>query len=157
RCGRGRSDTRSASGPALRDDRGRRSRGTEPRTCSGALRAARSARGPRGASAPSSRKATLASSDLSIRGRVPQGCWGLGQASDWNPPGGAARVVHADLVAEGDGRRVPSLLATDTDFERRALLAAALDADPHQLADALGVDRLEGVVRQHFLFEVFAQ
>src|SRR5918912_1451829 len=39
----------------------------------------------------------------------------------------------------------------------RALLAAALDADPYQLADAVAVDRLERIAGQDLLVEVLVQ
>ena len=40
------------------------------------------------------------------------------------------------------------MLAADADLELLSHLAAALDADPHQFADALPVDRHERIGRQ---------
>ena len=39
------------------------------------------------------------------------------QTSHWDPEGGAADVVHADLVAELDGVRLAAVLAADADLE----------------------------------------
>src|SRR5579859_2444541 len=69
----------------------------------------------------------------------------------------ATHVVHADFVAERHRGRVAALLAADPHLERRALFAAAFDTDAHQFPNPFAVDRLEGVVRQDLLFEVFAQ
>jgi hypothetical protein len=60
-------------------------------------------------------------------------------------------------VAKRDRGRVTALLTADTDFERGALLAPALDADPHKLAHAVAIDRLERVAGQNLLVEVLAQ
>ena len=62
-----------------------------------------------------------------------------------------------DRVAERHRSRITTLLTADAHFEGRALLAAALDADAHQLADAFLVDRLERIVRQDLLLQVLAQ
>ena len=52
-------------------------------------------------------------------------------------------------MAEFDRGRVAAMLAADADLELAAHLAAALDADPHQFADALLIDRDEGIGRQN--------
>src|SRR4029078_7491963 len=68
---------------------------------------------------------------------------------DRHPERRAGHIVEADLVAEFDRGRVAAMLAADADLELAAHLAAALDADPHQFADALLIDRDEGIGRQN--------
>src|SRR5439155_25485687 len=52
----------------------------------------------------------------------------------------AGDVVETELVTEGNGSGIATVLAADPDLELVAGLAATLGTDPHQLADALTVD-----------------
>src|SRR3954470_10651277 len=60
----------------------------------------------------------------------------------------ARHVVEPDLMAERDRSGIAAVLAADADLEVLADLAAALDADPHQRADAVAVDRDERIAGQ---------
>src|SRR4029078_3691101 len=66
----------------------------------------------------------------------------------------AAHVVEADPVAELDRRRLAAVLAADAELDVRLRLPPPLDADPHQVALALLVERLEGVPLEHTVLEV---
>src|SRR4029077_2915792 len=70
---------------------------------------------------------------------------GRREAGDWDAERRAGDVVERELVAEGDRGRVAAVLAADADLELVARLPATLDADAHQLADALAVDGDEGI------------
>src|SRR5690606_23077980 len=69
----------------------------------------------------------------------------------------AGDVVEPGRVAEAHARRIAGVLAADADLEIRPGRAAALDADPDQRADALDVDRDEGVLLQDPGLEVVGQ
>src|SRR4051812_16329863 len=64
-----------------------------------------------------------------------------GEAGDRHAVGRAGDVVEPDLVTEADRSGIAAMLAADADLERGARLAAALDADPDQFADAVAIDR----------------
>ena len=49
------------------------------------------------------------------------------------------------------------MFATDAELEVGLLRPATLDRDPHQLADALDVERLERVLLEHAVLEVMRQ
>src|SRR5205085_12583721 len=66
----------------------------------------------------------------------------------------AAHVVEADRVAELDGARLAAVLAADAELDLRLRLAAALDADAHEVADALLVEDLERVPREDAVLEI---
>ena len=85
------------------------------------------------------RFATVAA-DGSLRG---------GQAGDGNAERRAGHIVHADAVAELDGARLATVLAADADFQFRIRLAAALDGNLHQLANAFLVEDGEGIVGEN--------
>src|SRR5262249_40099769 len=70
---------------------------------------------------------------------------GGGQPCNRHPEGRAGNIVEANLVAEGNGSGIATVLAADPDLELVARLAATLGTDPHQLADPLAVDRHERV------------
>ena len=53
------------------------------------------------------------------------------QTSNRHPEGGAADVVQAQLVAEGDGIGIAAMLTADTDFQVNAGGAPFLDGDVH--------------------------
>src|ERR1019366_8378566 len=55
---------------------------------------------------------------------------------DGNAERRAGHVVHAHAVAELHRARLAAMLAADADFQVRIRLAAALDGNLHQLADA---------------------
>src|ERR1035437_101559 len=63
-----------------------------------------------------------------------------GQAGDGDAERRAGHVVHAHAVAELHRARLAAMLAADADFQVRIRLAAALDGDLHQLADAFLVE-----------------
>src|SRR5947207_14791325 len=71
-----------------------------------------------------------------------------GEPRDRHAERRARHVVEPDLVAEHDRSRIAAVLAADADLEVPAHLAAALDADPNQRADAIAVDRPERIARQ---------
>src|SRR6266849_8206492 len=75
----------------------------------------------------------------------PQGRLGGGQTGDGNAERAAAYIGQADLVAELDGVRIAAVLAADADFQILALTAALVDADLHQSAHAVDVDRLKWI------------
>ena len=60
-------------------------------------------------------------------------------------------------MAEGDRPRLAPVLAADAELQLRLRRPAALDGDPHQVADAAGVQGLEGVLLQHAVLEVVRQ
>ena len=62
-----------------------------------------------------------------------------------------ADVVQPHLVEEMDRRGVAAVLAADAELEVLARLPPSLDADAHQIADALHVDRGEGILSRIFL------
>jgi hypothetical protein len=53
-----------------------------------------------------------------------------------------------------NGGRVAAVLAADAELDPGLRRAAPLDADPHQVADAVLVDRLERVALEHSVLEV---
>src|SRR3954454_16387093 len=71
-----------------------------------------------------------------------------GEPRDRHAERRARHVVEPDLVAERDRSRIAAVLAADADLEVLAHLAAPLDADPHQRADDVAVDRDERISRQ---------
>src|ERR1051326_698760 len=95
--------------------------------------------------------------NLSVRGCIAQRSLRGGEARHRNTAGCATDVVHAHLMAERHGRGITALFATDADLERCPLLAPTLDPHADELANSFAVDRLEGVVRQHTLLEIFSQ
>ena len=70
---------------------------------------------------------------------------GGGKPRDRHAERRAGHVIEPDLVTEGDRGGIPAVLAANADLEIRPRLAPALDADPHQLPDALLVDGHEGI------------
>ena len=58
------------------------------------------------------------------------------------------------LVAEANRRGIAAVLAADSDRQRGVERPAAFDRDPHQLADALLVERRERIVRQDAILEI---
>ena len=69
----------------------------------------------------------------------------------------AGDVVVADQVAPLDGFGVATVLAADAHFQFRAGLAAFGNGHVHQLAHAIAVERLEGILGQDALFHVSDQ
>src|SRR4051812_48271103 len=63
-----------------------------------------------------------------------------GKPGDRHTERRARHVVKSDLVAERDRSRIAAVLAADANLEALAHLAAALDTDSHQRADAVAVD-----------------
>src|SRR5262245_32983221 len=59
-----------------------------------------------------------------------------GESSDGHAERRAGDVVEAASMAEGDRTRVTAVLTADTDLQLRLCATAALDGDPHELADA---------------------
>jgi hypothetical protein len=85
--------------------------------------------------------------------RVLQLRLGCREAGDRDAERRAGDDVHADEVAELDGRRLAAVLAADPDPPLRPR-PAELDAGVDELADALAVEELERVRRQHLLLQV---
>src|SRR5438105_13168444 len=74
-----------------------------------------------------------------------------GEPRDRHAIGRARHVIEADLVAEGDGSRIPAMFAADADLEIWPRLAAARNTDLHQLADTVALDRNEWIHLQNSL------
>src|SRR3954451_900590 len=72
---------------------------------------------------------------------------GRGEAGDRHAERAARDVVQPDLVAQLDRVRVAALFAADAELDLRPRLAALLDGELHQPADAVRVHRLERVAR----------
>src|SRR4051794_21662831 len=68
-----------------------------------------------------------------------------GEPGDRHAVRRAGHVVEPDLVTERHRRRIAAMLAADPDLQLRPRLAAALDADLHEFADAGLIDRYERV------------
>ena len=68
---------------------------------------------------------------------------------DRNAIGRAGHVIQPDLVTEGDRGRIAAMFAANADLELRPRLAAALDADLDQFADAVAIDRDERIDLQN--------
>src|SRR5260221_14229793 len=77
---------------------------------------------------------------------------GGGEAGDGDGVGGARDVVEPDLLAELDRGGIAAMLAADAELEVLARPPAALAGDAHELADALDIERDEGIVREDALF-----
>src|SRR5262245_7537596 len=72
-----------------------------------------------------------------------------GQPRHRDTVGAGADVIESDLVEEMNRRRVAAVLAADAELEIGPHRAAAFDADAHEIADALDVDRRERVALQN--------
>src|ERR1700687_1406815 len=68
-----------------------------------------------------------------------------GQPRDRHAVGRARDVIQSDLVAERNGGGIAAMLAANTYLEAGAGLAAARNADLHQFADAVAIDRDERI------------
>src|SRR5262249_45889732 len=79
------------------------------------------------------------------------------EPGDRNPERRAGNVIKTNLMAERNRGRVAAVLAADADLEIIACRAAALDADPHQLADPFAIDRDEWVGREDAALRIGAQ
>src|SRR5207253_4633952 len=79
---------------------------------------------------------------------------GCGQARYGNSIRRTAHVVQSDLVAESDRLRVAAVFAADADLQIGFDVPATLGADTHQLADAFGVQYLEGIIGKNFSIDI---
>src|SRR5262245_14667621 len=87
-------------------------------------------------------KAKYVALDFRLPGRgLAEGGLRGGEARERHAERRARDVIERELVAERHGGRIAAVLAADPDLELRPCLAAPLDADAHQLAHALAVDR----------------
>src|SRR6266536_5739488 len=82
---------------------------------------------------------------------------GRGQAGHRCAEGRGADVVQTELVAKGDRSGIAAMLTANSDLQIGPRAPPALDRDPHQFADSLPVQHLEGVVRQDALLHIEAQ
>src|SRR5689334_10582436 len=82
---------------------------------------------------------------------------GGGQPGHRHAVGRGADVVQPDLVEEVHRSGVAAVLAADPELEVLARLAAALDADLDQIADALHVGRRERILLEDLLLLVDLQ
>src|ERR1051326_2831361 len=82
-------------------------------------------------------------------GVFPECRLGGGEAGDRHAERRAGDVIEPDLVAEGDRGGIAAVLAADAELENVASLATARDRDSDQLADALAIERDEGIDRQN--------
>src|SRR5882757_9260654 len=80
-----------------------------------------------------------------------------GETRDRHPIGRARDVVEADLVAERDGGGIAAMLAADAHLQIGPRLASARDADLDELADAVAIDRDEGIDLENALGDVGAE
>src|SRR5260370_11383277 len=70
-----------------------------------------------------------------------------GEPGDRHAVGRAGDVIEPDLVTERHRRRIAAVFAADAHLEVCPRLATALDADLHQFADAVAIDREERIDR----------
>ena len=89
---------------------------------------------------------------LAVQGRLSGG-----EAGDGDSEGGAAYVIEADLVAEGDRGRVAAVLAADAALQAAARLAAFGYGHFNELANSSRIERLEGIAGEQFLLEIVGQ
>src|SRR4051794_31286337 len=68
-----------------------------------------------------------------------------GEPRDRHAVGRAGDVIQPDLMAERHRGRIAAVFAADADLEVCPRLAAALDADLDQFADAVAIDRDERI------------
>ena len=80
-----------------------------------------------------------------LRGREPRERDAVRRARD---------VVEPEPVAERDRARLAAVLAADPELDARLRASPALDADPHEVADAVLVDHLERVALEDAVLEV---
>src|SRR4051812_45884115 len=66
----------------------------------------------------------------------------------------AGDIVEPDPVAERDRARLAAVLAADPELDLLFRTTAALDRDPHQVADSVLVQHLERVALEHVVLEV---
>src|SRR5262249_37371211 len=93
----------------------------------------------------SSERRPSAADRAALDARLGDGRWGGGGPRERHAVRRAAHIVEPQPVAEGDRARLAAVLPADTRLQRRLLPAPALDRDPHQLAHAPLVDRLERI------------
>src|SRR5438045_1071164 len=74
-----------------------------------------------------------------------EGGLGGGQTSDGDAVGRTTDVIESDHVEELDAVGVATVLAADAQLQVRVGLTAVLSRHAHELADAVAVERLEGV------------
>src|SRR5262245_52221862 len=88
----------------------------------------------------------IGQAELRLRRRVlPQPRLRRGEPCNRHAERRARHIFEAEQMAERDRRRIAAVLAADSDLEFGARLAPTLDADTHQFADALAVDRHERI------------
>src|SRR5262245_8751206 len=80
-----------------------------------------------------------------------------GKACDRHAIGRTRYVSQADIVSTCHGRAIATMLAANADLEFRPRLAPALNADLHEFADAVAVERDEGIDFQDALGDVGAE
>src|SRR5216684_831625 len=103
---------------------------------------------PNRCAAKTSRLAGDGLAECGLRRSEPRDRHAIGRTGD---------VIQSDLVAERDGSGIAAMLAADPDLEAGTGLAPARDADLHQLADAVAIDRDERVDLQDSLGDVGAE
>src|ERR1700712_992433 len=103
---------------------------------------------PSGAERNSLRLARDALAEGSLRG---------GEPRDRNAIGRAGDIIQPALVAERHRGGIAAVFAANADLEARAGLASARHADLHQLADAVAIDRDEGIDLQNSLGDIGAE
>src|SRR6516165_1838576 len=69
----------------------------------------------------------------------------------------AGDVVETDLLAERDRLRVASVLPADAELDPVLHAAPTLDGDPHEVADAGRIQRLERVALEDPVLQVLRQ
>src|SRR5882672_11648145 len=79
------------------------------------------------------------------------------QPRDRHAVGRARHIIQPDLVAERHRSRIAAMLAANADLEAGAGLASAHDADLHEFADAVTIDRDERIDLEDTLGNVGAE
>ena len=73
------------------------------------------------------------------------------QSGDGHAEGGAAHVVHADGMAEGDAAGVAAVFSTDANFELWFDATSEVGPQFDQLSHSSAVKHLEGIIWQDFV------
>ena len=60
-------------------------------------------------------------------------------------------------MAEGNARRIATVLATDSNLESRARSPSPLSGEPHKLPDTVAIEDLKRVDRQDLAVDVLEQ
>lgn len=82
---------------------------------------------------------------------------GSGQAGDGDAEGGAAYVIHANLMTEGNAFGFAAVFATNPDFKVGFGCATATGANLNKLANAALVENLERIIGEQLGLDVVGE